>query len=272
MEIYLIEVLLGLVTGFILALTGAGGTIIAVPLLMFSLHLTVAEAAPIGLLAVGLSSAIGALLAFKQKRVRYRAASLIAVTGALTAPVGIWVAQQLPNAPLTLLFASVLMYVAAHMFLQSLHENEKDARILAAPPCRLDDISGRLIWTFPCFRALALAGTSAGFLSGLLGVGGGFVIVPTLSKATNLAMQSILATSLAIVALISMTGVISAIAMGALNWSIAIPFCVATIVGMLIGRVFADRFAGPRLRQGFAILVGCVALIMVTKVIWTAIF
>jgi uncharacterized protein len=268
MEIYLIEVLLGIVTGFVLALTGAGGTIIAVPLLMFSLHLTVAEAAPIALLAVGLSSAIGALLAFKHKRVRYRAASLIAVTGALTAPAGIWTAQQVPNTPLTLLFACVLVYVAAHMFRQSLHENEKDASILAAPPCRLDDISGRLVWTFPCFRALALSGTSAGFLSGLLGVGGGFVIVPTLKKATNLTMQSILATSLAIVALISTMGVISAILIDAMNWSIAIPFCGATIAGMLLGRIFADRFAGPRLQQGFALLAGFVAIGMIVKVFW----
>lgn len=272
MEIYLIEILLGTVTGLVLALTGAGGTLIAVPLLMFSLRLTVAEAAPIGLLAVGLSSATGALLAFKQKRVRYRAASLIAATGALTAPIGVWVAQQLPGAPLTLVFACVLLYVAMHIFRASLPDNERNAKILAAPPCRLDDVSGRLIWTFPCFRALALSGTSAGFLSGLLGVGGGFVIVPTLRKATDLTIPSILATSLAIVALISTTGVISAIFMGAMHWSIAIPFCAATIVGMLIGRVFADRFAGPRLQQGFAMLAGCVALGMIAKVFWTSFF
>lgn len=62
MEPSLISILLGSFTGIVLALTGAGGAIIAVPLLMFSLHLTVAEAAPVGLLAVGLSAAIGALL------------------------------------------------------------------------------------------------------------------------------------------------------------------------------------------------------------------
>ena len=115
MEPTLISILLGSFTGIVLALTGVGGAIIAVPLLMFSLHLTVAEAAAIGLLAVGLSAAIGALLAFRQKVVRYRAAGLIAATGALTAPIGIWAAQHLPNAPLTLLFACVLIYVAIRM-------------------------------------------------------------------------------------------------------------------------------------------------------------
>lgn len=226
MESDLISILLGSFTGIVLALTGAGGTIIAMPLLMFSLHLTVAEAAPIGLLAVGLSAAIVALLVFRQKIVRYRAVSLIATTGVLTAPIGIWAAQQLPDAPLTLLFGCVLIYVAIRMFHQSLDENDIDVRIMADPPCQLDDIGERLVWNIPCFRALTLSGTMAGFLSGLLGVGGGFVIVPTLKKVTNLNMQSILATSLTIIALVSLTGVISAILIGALKWSIAFTFVV----------------------------------------------
>lgn len=270
MESTLISILLGSFTGIVLALTGAGGAIIAVPLLMFSLHLTVAEAAPIGLFAVGLSAAIGALLAFRQKVVRYRAAMLIAATGALTAPIGIWAAQQLPNAPLTLLFACVLIYVAIRMFHQSLHEN--DVRIMTDTPCRMDDIGERLVWNIPCFRALAFSGTMAGFLSGLLGVGGGFVIVPTLKKVTDLNMQSILATSLAIIALISMTGVISAMLIGALKWSIAFPFCGGTIAGMLVGRLFDDRFAGHRLQQSFAILAISVAIGLIVKVVWNAFF
>ena len=270
MEPDLISILLGSFTGIVLALTGAGGAIIAVPLLMFSLHLTVAEAAPIGLLAVGLSAAIGALLAFRQKIVRYRAAMLIAATGALTAPIGIWAAQQLPNAPLTLLFACVLIYVAIRMFHQSLHEN--DVRIMAAPPCRLDEIGERLVWNIPCFRALAFSGTMAGFLSGLLGVGGGFVIVPTLKKVTNLNTSFILATSLAIIALVSLAGVVSAIFIGTLKWSIAFPFCGGTIAGMLVGRLFADRFAEHRLQQSFAILAISVAIGLIVKVVWSAFF
>ncbi len=262
--------MLGSFIGIVLALTGAGGAIIAVPLLMFSLHLTVAEAAPVGLLAVGLSAAIGALLAFKQKIVRYRAASLIAAMGALTAPIGIWAAQQLPNAPLTLLFACVLIYVAIRMFHQSLHEN--DVRIMADPPCWLDEIGERLVWNIPCFRALAFSGTMAGFLSGLLGVGGGFVIVPTLKKVTNLNTSFILATSLAIIALVSLAGVVSAIFIGTLKWSIAFPFCGGTIAGMLVSRLFADRFAEHRLQQSFAILAISVAIGLIVKVVWNAFF
>ncbi len=272
MEPSLISILLGSFTGIVLALTGAGGAIIAVPLLMFSLHLAVAEAAPIGLLAVGLSAAIGALLAFRQKIVRYRAASLIAATGALTAPIGIWAAQQLPNAPLTLLFACVLIFVAKRMFHQSLHGDNDDVRILIDPPCWMDEIGERLVWNIPCFRALAFSGTMAGFLSGLLGVGGGFVIVPTLKKVTNLNTSFILATSLAIIALVSLAGVVSAIFIGTLKWSIVFPFCGGTIAGMLVGRLFADRFAEHRLQQSFAILAISVAIGLIVKVVWNAFF
>lgn len=269
MEIYLISMLPGLFTGIVLALTGAGGTIIAVPLLMFSLHLTVVEAAPIGLLAVSISAGIGALIAFRQKKVRYRAASLIALTGALAAPAGLWAAQRLPNTPLTLLFAGVLIYVAIHMLRYNRLNNDGDVKTFVEPPCRISDIDGRLSWNFSCFRALTLSGVMAGFLSGLLGVGGGFVVVPALRKATNLDMPSIMATSLAIIVLISSVGVVSSILINAMQWSVAIPFCAGTIAGMLLGRMFAAHFAGQQLQYSFAILAIIVAIAMMTQAVWS---
>lgn len=269
--IQITSVLLGSLVGITLGLTGAGGAIIAVPLLIFGLHLAVAEAAPIALLAVSLSAAIGAALALKLGKVRYRAAGLIAVSGVLTAPIGIWAAHKLPNAPLTLLFAIVLAYVALHMLRQSRTIVAKaEESCSAAAPCQLDAAIGRLIWTEPCARALAISGAVAGSLSGLLGVGGGFVVVPALRKATNLQMQSILATSLAVIALISAAGVASAVLIGEMDWSIGLPFAAGAITGMLAGGVFARRLAGPKLQQSFAVLALCVALGMVVKVLLTA--
>ncbi len=99
MEIYLTPFLLGSLTGLTLGLTGAGGAIIAVPLLIFGLHLTMVEAVPVALLAVCLSATMGALIALAQGKVRYRAAALIAFAGAIASPIGLWLAQHLPNAP-----------------------------------------------------------------------------------------------------------------------------------------------------------------------------
>jgi uncharacterized membrane protein YfcA len=203
-EYDLVTALLGAVVGAILALTGAGGGILAVPLLVFGLGLPLVKAAPVGLLAVGLAAAIGALLGLKQGIVRYRAAGFVAGIGLLMAPVGLYVAHRLPSTPLALVFAGVMVYASLRMFckaVRELHHGKPPPR-LEMFPCVLNPLEGRLRWTLPCARALALTGLLSGLLSGMLGVG-----------------------------------------------------------GLLIGRQAAQRLAGPRLQQGFA-MVGMLAAIM----------
>ena len=100
MDPTLLAVILGAVIGLVLALTGAGGGVLAIPLLVFGLHLPVQQAAPVGLVAVGLAAALGAALGLKEGIVRYRAAALIGAAGMLVAPLGVWLAQHLPNRPL----------------------------------------------------------------------------------------------------------------------------------------------------------------------------
>jgi hypothetical protein len=102
--------LLGAAVGLILALTGAGGGIIGVPLLVFGLGLPIQQAGPIGLLAVGLAAGLGSLLGLRQGILRYRAAALIGVCGLLTVPAGVFLAQRIPNQPLTLAFALLLAW------------------------------------------------------------------------------------------------------------------------------------------------------------------
>ncbi len=254
----------GALVGVILGLTGAGGAIIAVPLLVFGLQLPMTEAAPIALLAVSISAAIGALRALKQGKVRYRAAGFIAFTGALASPAGIYIAAKLPDAALSLMFAAVLAYVAARTFRRPVkHSAEATPASLPATPCQLDDFSGRLIWDARCARSLALSGVAAGFLSGLLGVGGGFIIVPALLKATLLPMRTIVSTSLAVIALVSAAGAFSAALAGSMNWSIALPFAAGAVTAMLVVSRFADRFTGPVLQKNFALLAAAVAAGMI---------
>lgn len=257
---------LGAVVGLILALTGAGGGILAVPLLVFGLHLPMARSAPVGLIAVGLSSAFGAALGLRDGVVRYRAAGLIGVAGMLLAPVGVRLAKVVPNGPLTVAFAFVLAYVAVRMLRASRRSTHEAATATAPkPPCVLDAASGRLAWTMPCGRALAATGIVSGLLSGLLGVGGGFVIVPSLTRFTNLETRSILATSLAVIALVSVGGVAAAAAQGMVAWKIAIPFSAGAVVALLLGRRLAARLAGAHLQRAFAITSLAVAVLMVCK-------
>jgi uncharacterized protein len=266
MEHSVLEVALGAVVGLILALTGAGGGILAVPLLVFGLHLPMARSAPVGLIAVGLSSAFGAALGLRDGLVRYRAAALIGVAGMLLAPAGVRLAKVVPNGPLTVAFAFVLAYVAIRMLRASRRGAQvSTADTAAKPPCALDPSSGRLVWTLPCGRALAATGVLSGLLSGLLGVGGGFIIVPSLTRFTNLETRSILATSLAVIALVSVGGVTAAAVQGMVAWNIAVPFSVGAIVALLVGRRLAARLAGAHLQKAFAVTSLAVAVLMVCK-------
>lgn len=266
MELSLTGLALGSVVGLILALTGAGGGILAVPLLMFGLHLSIMQAAPVGLIAVGGASAIGAVIGLREGLVRYRAAAAIGLIGMAVAPVGVRLAQIVPNGPLTIAFAVVLLYVAGRMLLQARRAGEaSDQTTEVRPPCVLNPIEGRLAWTMPCARALAATGAVSGLLSGLLGVGGGFVIVPSLTRFTNLATRSILATSLAVIALVSIGGVAAAAAHGSVNWNVALPFGIGAVVALLAGRRIAAKVAGTRLQQAFAITSGLVSLLLLAR-------
>ncbi|WP_437883431.1 sulfite exporter TauE/SafE family protein [Pseudomonas sp. LRF_L74] len=262
----IVALLLGLTVGVILALTGAGGGILAVPLLVFGAGLSMAEAGPIGLLAVGLAATLGAVMGLKNGTVRYKAALLVAAAGIVCSPLGLWLAQRTPNRPLTIMFACVLMYVALRVFKRSLPASKAPVAT-KPPPCVLDAQRGKLNWTAPCAWALTVSGVVAGGLSGLLGVGGGFVMVPALQRYTDLTAQSVLATSLAVIALVSMSGVAASSAAGHLQWAVALPFSLGALLGMASGRLIAVRLAGPHLQRGFAVVSMLVAVALLVKAI-----
>lgn len=262
---------LGALVGLVLALTGAGGGVLSVPILVFALHLSLNQTGPIGLLAIAAAAGLGASLGLREGIVRYRAAAVMATFGILSAPVGIWVAQHTANRPLAILFAVILAGTSVRMLRQAL--NERTAARQSLSPglgmrraCQLDEVSGRLVWTLPCARAMAAAGLSSGLLSGLLGVGGGFVIVPALRMVTALPMRSIVATSLAVITLVSLAGVATATALGSMPWPIAWPFAGGAVAGLVGGRRISQRLAGPHLQVIFALVGMAVSLLMVARV------
>jgi uncharacterized membrane protein YfcA len=96
-------------------------------------------------------------------------------------------------------------------------------------------------------------------------VGGGFVIVPSLTRYTNLDVRSIFATSLAVIALVSVGGVGAAAWQGAIAWSIAGPFALGAVAALLAGRLVAARLAGVRLQQGFAVTSAAVSMLLLAR-------
>ena len=268
-----LSILLGLFVGFVLAITGAGGAILSLPLLVFFLHLRMIDAAPISLMAIMLSAGIAAGLGLKSGIVRYKAATLLATFGVLCAPLGVYVAHQLPEKVLAILFSFVLLIVSIRSFQKfqtptlligddcddpnGCDENEKEE-----PACAVNPATSKLFWTAPCTKRLILTGGFSGFLSGLLGVGGGFIIVPTLHSISNLETKMIVATSLAVIALVSMASAVSYAGNGAILWNIAIPFVSATVGGMLLGRLLHTKIPSHISVLIFSILSLIIAVLM----------
>ena len=252
---------LGGLIGLVLAFTGAGGGVLAIPLLVFALHLPVQQAGPVGLFAVGIAAAVGAAVGLRQGVVRYRAATLIGLAGMLTAPLGVMLAHQLPNRPLTAAFAAVLAYTAWRMW----RPPAVPATGKRTVACLMDVHQGRLHWTRRCAQALAGTGLLSGVLSGLLGVGGGFVIVPALKRHTDLTLRMIQATSLAVIAWVSVSGITAATLQGSMRWDVALPFGAGAVVAMLAGQRVAGKLPAARLRQGFAAVSALVAALMLAK-------
>lgn len=249
-----ILVLEGSVIGLLLGLTGAGGGILAVPALMLSQGWTVSQAAPVGLLAVTLAAMLGAGEGLIKKMVRYKAAIWIALFSIPFARYGVHLAGLVSAFWLTIAFCVVMLIVAYRVFFNKLHDVQN-------PPCKINPSTGQFIWNLQTALVLGGLGMMAGLLTGLLGVGGGFVIVPALRKVTNLNMQSIVATSLMIIFLVG--GV--SIAIHAVNGfdyplEITMGFIGACMLGMLCGRLISRSIQVQTVQRIFALVVFIIAI------------
>lgn len=262
----LIGALLGLVIGAVLGLTGAGGGIFAVPALVFGLGMGMRQAAPVALVAVGAAALVGALQGLREGIVRYKAAMLLAGAGALTAPLGIRLAHWMPSRELNHVFVAVMLVVAYRMFLSSRRTPENGGPPMEpARACRISRETGRFVWNLRTAATLGSVGVVSGLATGMLGVGGGFIIVPALAHFTELKMHSIVATSLMVIALLSAVTVSIAwsqgLALGAPAWA----FVLAALAGMTGGRVLAPRIPARMLQRIFSITCVAVAALMLMR-------
>ena len=258
----------GVLMGLVLGLTGAGGGILAVPALVLGLGWSMTQAAPVALFAVGSAAAVGAVDGLRHGLVRYRAALLIAVLGALFSPVGIYFAHQLPDNILMVLFSGLMVMVAWRMLRREQPApgpSDHGQANWGQKNCMLDQQTGRFSWTAKCTATLAGLGAVTGVVSGLLGVGGGFLIVPAFKQLTDVQMRGIVATSLMVISLISAVGVLGAFHAGVRIDAQGGVFIVASILGMIVGRRLCARVPARALQVGFASVCLVVAAYMLFK-------
>ncbi len=247
----------GLLVGASLGLTGGGGSIFAVPLLLYGLAVPVGTAMGLSLATVGLTAGFGAAFRWFHGEVEWKAGLLFSLGGMMTAPLGTTLGRHLPAAALLSAFALLMGYAGWRLW----HGRSDDRR----------DEQGRCVaragaFGLECYLRLGGGGAAAGLLSGLFGVGGGFIIVPALLFVTGMNIHRAVATSLLVIFLISISGVAAHVLHGQLfPMPLSVLFLGGGFTGMPLGSALRARLSGPVLQKIFAVGRWLVAAWMLAK-------
>jgi uncharacterized membrane protein YfcA len=269
----LLLLLVGASIGVVLGLTGAGGSVLAVPLLLFLLHLEPTAATGLALGVVAVSSLYGAIQRVRQREVLWIPAVLFGLSGAVLAPFGRWLATWVEPNLLLVSFAILSLLIAARMLVQSVRQPDLARIVRAASPvntppepllCRLSE-TGQFDWRLRCMAGLSIGGVLTGLLSGFFGVGGGFLIVPFLNQLNAVAMRQAVATSLVVIAAISFSGFMAHVATQPVNWLLLLQLAVGGVMGMVLGGLLAKKMAGAHLQQIFASVIVLMALLVLWR-------
>ncbi|MFF5570151.1 sulfite exporter TauE/SafE family protein [Streptomyces luteogriseus] len=233
----------GGVVGLALGALGGGGSVLAVPALIYLLGFTPAAATTAALLIVAATSLTALYGHARAGNVRWRTGALFAAAGLLPAAAAGALAGRLPQPLLTAAFAAVAAAAAVRML--------RPARDLPAGP--------------PGARPARAAGAGAGLgaLTGLLGVGGGFLAVPALVTVLAFEMQAAIGTSLLVISANSLASLATRGATTAgVDWTVIAPFTGAAILGAWDGKRLATKVSGTLLQRTFAVVLLAVAAFM----------
>lgn len=258
---------IGLIIGLLLGLTGAGGSVFAVPLLVLLVGLPVAEAMGLSLGAVAFAAICGSLMQWRKNTVIVAPTVILGLGGMFSAPAGRWLSTRMPEPVLLAGFCFMAVIIAAWMWftaergkvLRSYIEPQPDAPRFI---CRLNS-SGQCILSPECVGSLMGFSLGIGFLSGLFGVGGGFMIVPTLLFLSCATMQQAVGSSLLVIAVVSSTGFVSHLLLSpqahlaALLWLI-----LGSSGGMILSALISGKIAGSLLQKVFAIALVWISIVV----------
>lgn len=245
-----LAILLGLAVGLAVGTLGGGGSVLAVPVLVYVLGQSVPEATTASLVVVTAGAVAGGLGHAREGRVCWRHAGTFTAAALPGVVVGTFAGEAVTDRLLIGAFALVMLGAAAATWRKAADDSGQDGGSWeggsACPPLRMP-------------RDLA-AGVAVGFLTGFLGVGGGFLIVPTLAVALAFTMRTAVGTSLAIITATSLIGLVTHLSAGrGLDAEITGAMSVACVLGALAGVVLAGRVPQRQLGRGFALLVTGVA-------------
>lgn len=232
-------VLFGLLVGALQGLVGAGGSILAVPALVYGLGFPLSQAVPMALVIVGVSSVAG-IVPRMRSGVDWPLALLLGASGAATSFAGSAVNRLLDDQVLMLVFAAIMVLAGIRML-----------RPLAPPP---DTGQHRGLTAAILMKGL-LTGCAVGFLTGLLGVGGGFLLIPALLLVLRVPMSVAIGTSLVVIVINCAGGLLAYLGHAELDWGVTALFTLAATIASVLGTRVARSLPDAVLTRGFAVLV-----------------
>jgi hypothetical protein len=251
---------LGFLIGVSLGALGGGGSILAVPALVYAAGQEPRAATATSLFLVGIAALVGMDRHRRAGRVRTGTGLVFGLTGIGGSIAGSALNRHLDPDLLLLGFAGLVVIAAWRMLTScptctNVGEQAELARGGAGGTAVLTrwHVDARTVVT------VLLAGTGVGFLTGLFGVGGGFVIVPALALALKLPMPEAIGTSLLVIAINSAVALASRLATTSIDWQITLPFTVAAVAGVVTGGKVADRLDPAHSLRWFAALLVAVA-------------
>lgn len=241
-----LTVVLAVFVGISLGLLGGGGSILTVPLLAYVAGQEPKEAIATSLLVVGVTSAVGAITHARAGRVRWKVAAVFGAAAMTGAYAGGRLAHFVPGNILLIAFAVIMIAAAVAML-----RGRRDVT---------DESRGSL----PVAK-IVLQGATVGTISGLVGAGGGFLLVPALALLGGLPMPVAVGTSLVVISMQSFAGFAGHLSGEAIDWKLAGMVIAAAVAGSVIGGMLTSRIDAATLRKAFGWFVLAMAALVLAE-------
>ncbi len=233
--LWILAICMGVLVGLSLGMFGSGGSVLAVPILIYILGYETKTAIAMALAIVALSAWVGAIVQWKRGNLCHKAALFFSAVGIVGTLFGAWVALKISSTLQLALFGSLMLFVAVAMFLK-----KENPLLSEKNECEMrPDLAGGL-------------GAGVGFLTGLLGVGGGFLIVPSLNTLGHLKLRLAIGTSLLIIALNSSIGVFAYWGKVSFHWPIVLIFGTVASLSSFLGVFLAQKLPVKKLKNVFS--------------------
>ena len=248
----------GALTGIVLGLFGSGGSIIAMPALMYLLDVEAKSAIAMSMGIVAVTATISGWDNWRRGNVDLKVAAMFGFFGVIGTYGGARLGVYTPVQVQLTLFALV-MYAAAWKMLQNKKQPVSQFATAGGPPLSEDEVISAHM------GHIAAHGVGVGVLTGLVGVGGGFLIVPALVLLSGIPMKIAIGTSLVIVAAKSYAGFAGYVAAVPVDWSTMASFTAVTVAGSFVGTRVAHRFSQETLKRSFGVFLVFVASYILLK-------